>query len=864
MRTEISYLFVAVALSGLVVYPWDLGDMGLDPRLRPFAAVFGFLWTCRRAVVFWKAWRRWRSWRLPATWSVKAEDLPFQSVQHRLLRRCLAWSLRQLLSSEAVPDRAAGLPSRLNQAFGYRMGNPWARSLLRWLQRRVCPDKGLLLGRAFRWSPEHTQELETHLQKGQPLPVGRDMRGGYPALHAVGKKEEQPLVLPWSELVGHVLIGGTTRSGKTRLLEVILCEAIRGPGTVIVIDPKGDAELLIRAATEAHRSGRRFALFSPAHPDQSASFNPFSMCDNTTELAARVQALMPGGGGMAKGDPFFTEYPLAVVERLGAAQDAIGDDWTIEGLHAVTTMVPPFDDLVSRYLYDVLGGRDNWTPSLEELIEEYTRKRGEKQDALADALIDDKEKPRDHFVQVTANLVPAFRGVTGGKMARLLSSENPDLTWDGVVKERTVVYFAMSSLLYGEVANRIGRVILQDLIGFLGRRYALQDPAKMTPLTILIDEFSNVAYPGFIDALNKGGGAKANIMLAMQSLADPEAAMGKDGTQRVLDNLNTRIWFRLTDDATAKLAVEGLGMTSVSREDISHSLSFGGSGGTSGGSRGAMQYVDRSLVRSEWVTGLPRGEAFVRTRGENWKLRVPLLKPVGRKEVREVAAEYGLGGVLADLKEKAKESGSARERLRNAQENGKPAESSEESTARSSGKSAEAGKGSQSAVAARKSVDRLREAVTDHEPKTDPGSEDSGQGVKDAGQRADRLREAMTDHESKTNPGSEDSGQAAEDGGQRTDRLREAMMDHEPKTDPGSEDSGQAVKDAGQRADRLREAVTDHESKADPDNKDSGQGVKGPGQSAVKRLMAAVEETPSALGVDIVATVETGEAEPNG
>ena len=72
-------------------------------------------------------------------------------------------------------------------------------------------------------------------------------------------------------------------------------------------------------------------------------------------------------------------------------------------------------------------------------------------------------------MQVTANLVPAFRGVTGGKMDRLLSSSKPQLTWDGVVKERKIVYFAMSSLMYGEVANRIGRVILQDLIGFLGR-----------------------------------------------------------------------------------------------------------------------------------------------------------------------------------------------------------------------------------------------------------------------------------------------------------------------------------------------------------------------------------------------------------
>ena len=635
MKTELGLLIAAALVSAALVFPlelWFPGVPSLDPRLRPVAGVFGLLWVGFRLRVFCKARQRWRSWRLPASWSVRAEDLPFETgsvpLTHALARLLCRW---------------------------------------KWPARLLYPDKGILLGRAFRWSPEHTQELETHLQGGQSLPVGRDMRGGYPALHAVGKKAEQPLVLPWSELVGHVLIGGTTRSGKTRLLEVILSEAIRGPGTVIIIDPKGDAELLVRAATEAYRSGRKFAFFSPAHADYSATFNPFSMCTNTTELAARVQALMPGGGGMAKGDPFFTEYPLAIIERLGAAQEALGEKWTIEGLHAVTTMVPPFDDLLTRYLYQVLGGRDNWEPSLEELIEEYGRKRSEKQDHLADALIDDKEKPRDHFVQVTANLVPAFRGVTGGKMARLLSSEDPQLTWKGVVEERKVVYFAMSSLLYGEVANRIGRVILQDLIGFLGERYARDDPAKMTPLTILIDEFSNVAYPGFIDALNKGGGAKANIMLAMQSLADPEAAMGKDGTQRVLDNLNTRIWFRLTDDATAKLAVEGLGMTSVSREDISHSLSFGGTSGASGGTRGAMQYVDRSLVRSEWVTGLPRGEAFVRTRGENWKLRVPLLEPVPKDELKKVAAHFKLEHVLAEFKEqvqaRARQKGTSDERM---------------------------------------------------------------------------------------------------------------------------------------------------------------------------------------------------------
>ncbi|MDE0206239.1 MAG: type IV secretory system conjugative DNA transfer family protein, partial [Candidatus Tectomicrobia bacterium] len=289
MKTEARYLIYAAAVSVTVtvVAPVYAGDAYLDLRLWIYAAGFGAAWTVYRSTVFAFAWRRWRAWRRPAGWSVQPQELAIESSRGRLP----PWLARRLHSR---------LPAK------------W--------KERLYADKGILVGRGFRWGPEHTQALENHLQGGQALPVGRDARGGHPALHAVGWGRERPLVLPWSELVGHVLIGGTTRSGKTRLLELIVSEAIRGPGTVIVIDPKGDADLLVRTAAECYRMGREFAFFSPAHADQSASFNPFSMCKTTTELAARVQALMPGGGGMAKGDPFFTEYPLAVVERLGAAQ----------------------------------------------------------------------------------------------------------------------------------------------------------------------------------------------------------------------------------------------------------------------------------------------------------------------------------------------------------------------------------------------------------------------------------------------------------------------------------------------------------------------------------------------------------------
>ena len=55
--------------------------------------------------------------------------------------------------------------------------------------------------------------------------------------------------------VGHTLVLGTTRVGKTRLAELLIAQDIRRGEVVIVFDPKGDADLLRRIYAEAKRAG---------------------------------------------------------------------------------------------------------------------------------------------------------------------------------------------------------------------------------------------------------------------------------------------------------------------------------------------------------------------------------------------------------------------------------------------------------------------------------------------------------------------------------------------------------------------------------------------------------------------------------
>src|SRR3546814_21080001 len=74
--------------------------------------------------------------------------------------------------------------------------------------------------------------------------------------------EEVDVSLPLGERVGHSLVLGTTRVGKTRLAELFVTQDIRRKNAagehevVIVIDPKGDADLLKRMRSEERRVGK--------------------------------------------------------------------------------------------------------------------------------------------------------------------------------------------------------------------------------------------------------------------------------------------------------------------------------------------------------------------------------------------------------------------------------------------------------------------------------------------------------------------------------------------------------------------------------------------------------------------------------
>ena len=249
----------------------------------------------------------------------------------------------------------------------------------------------LFLGRGFRWTQKHTQrlrdtirpEVQHYVQPGaryqwarrkevawESVPVLRLLArlfrirawwnplaplpavGGKPALHAV-EPDEQDVWMDIGERVGHTLVLGTTRVGKTRLAEILITQDIRRGDVVIVFDPKGDAGLLQRVYAEAKRAGRAkdFYMFHLGFPQVSARYNAIGNFSRITEVATRIANQLPSEGNSAAFKEFAWRF-VNIIARALVALDRRPDYQQVR--RYINDIEPLFNDLTEQRITHLL------------------------------------------------------------------------------------------------------------------------------------------------------------------------------------------------------------------------------------------------------------------------------------------------------------------------------------------------------------------------------------------------------------------------------------------------------------------------------------------------------------------------------
>ena len=305
----------------------------------------------------------------------------------------------------------------------------------------------VLLGKGFRWLPIHTQRLRdtfrdyntsyvvdsplftavrnfcvVHkntngfralvliLNKNSPLNPFRPLPdiGGNPAIHGI-ELNERDFIWRRDERVGHTGVFGATRVGKTRMAELIISSDIRAGAkkirdaknngnVVIVIDPKGDGELLRRCVVECMEAGRLddFYMFHLGFPEKSCLYNPIADFQKITEIAGRSTNQLAGEGSSAA----FKEFSWRFVNINAQAIDAIGEEASYEKLsHYISNT----EEILEKYINTVMAEEDpDWIQTVHEIEAEVDPKaasmmgRNESVIALtnyAKSILKDKEDP---------------------------------------------------------------------------------------------------------------------------------------------------------------------------------------------------------------------------------------------------------------------------------------------------------------------------------------------------------------------------------------------------------------------------------------------------------------------------------------
>lgn len=554
-------------------------------------------------------------------------------------------------------------------------------------------QRWLFVGRGFRWFPRHTQRLhqikqvenERFLQRNvvhqavsafcknheatlmaswfrspsriNPFRPAPDV-GGKPYLHGLGDSDK-PVYIPQSIRVGHTFVVGTTRVGKTRLASILINQDIRNGDAVIVVDPKGDLEL-VRDMYSACKASNRLEDFRIVHlgfPKLSACYNPLKNFDQVSEVATRITDAIAAEGEGKQFAAFAWKYVNIVAicleemhqpityktiafyisrldQLLMAYADTIMPSRHPNYLTEVASIIADNDARVDKYgnPYPAMDRAKAVSKYFKQYISD-TIAQGNVESLHDQVLIDLYDAAlmdKTYYDKITASVGPVLSEINKSNASGIFSfsEASSEIELMASIKNKRVIYIGLDSLTNPNIAQAVGKAFLSDLVSTAGKIY--KESHANYRLNLHCDELSEIIQDSFVKILNKAGGAGFQVTAYAQTKQDLEVALGSKAMAEVTKgNLNTLIILRVENDETANLLIKVLPSVDV----VSHTQVSMVSD-TPHGEEGVffnttnedrVQKNSIGMLEVNDITSLPKGQAFVLVNGgELYKVRIPL------------------------------------------------------------------------------------------------------------------------------------------------------------------------------------------------------------------------------------------------
>lgn len=553
--------------------------------------------------------------------------------------------------------------------------------------------KWLFVGKGFRWFPHHTQRLhqikqiknESFMQRGKCFRAVREFCqnheqtrlakwlssssklnpfrpdppvGGSPYLHGLGEKDS-PVYIPQDVRVGHTFVVGTTRVGKTRLASILINQDIRNGDAVIVVDPKGDLDLVRDMYSACEAAGRMddFRIVHLGFPELSAYYNPLKNYDQVSEVATRITDAIAAEGEGKQFAAFAWKYVNIVVICLEEMQQSIT-------YKSIAFYISRLDQLLMAYADTIMPSRyPDYNDQIESILTHHEERNIRKQknaapmdrtkavieylknhisktiaagnveslhDQILIDLYDAAIMDKHYYDKITASVGPVLSEINKSNASSIFSFKDTpnEIELMKAIKQKKVIYIGLDSLTNPNIAQAVGKAFLSDLVSTAGKIY--KESNANYRLNLHCDELSEIIQDSFVKILNKAGGAGFQVTAYAQTIQDLEVALGSKAKSDVTEgNFNTLIMLRVKNEETANLLVKLLpqvgviGHTQVSMVNDTPHGEEGVYFNTTNEDR--VQTTDVPMIEVNDIIALPKGQAFLLVNGgELYKIRIPL------------------------------------------------------------------------------------------------------------------------------------------------------------------------------------------------------------------------------------------------
>jgi conjugal transfer pilus assembly protein TraD len=424
------------------------------------------------------------------------------------------------------------------------------------------------------------------------------------------------------ERASHIGCFGTTGIGKSKFIGHLCYQDILTGLSTVIIDPKGDENLLstiIMAAAEAGRL-EELMFISPIYPDSSIKINPLSYYYMPDELVHHVVS------GIQSREEFFeniaTNVTTVIITGLIAQALARGEEPRISLL-----------DVKNKITYPALK---DFAVSLRNLKNHPDKKVRDLVDDALSSVSHIMQYPEDFFHKVSASLGTVLTQLTSSTTGQIIGKSYENEFIKRLEEGKRVILICNTgSLLARKTAYVIARVIISMILSAVGRVLAsgrVFDP----PLSIYMDEGHNILFPGIEELFSKGRSANVYLQFFTQSLANIEEAVGEKTTQSIMDNINTWIFMKVNHEVTAKYIEDSTPLKNYYEKVIN----------VAGGNLGiSMREQQQRLILKEDVMQLRERSFYLRSNGVVFSGKVPFIgDPYIKLKFPDVTFKKGVVG----------------------------------------------------------------------------------------------------------------------------------------------------------------------------------------------------------------------------